>query len=84
VLFYSLVNNIQNQESMNRNHFTWTAFALAGLLLFAQCSGRDAEGNNDPANDGMERHDRSDDNNEDFDGSDHMDDTIPESDLKHP
>ena len=58
---------------------TWTACALTGLLLFAQCNGNDAEGKND-----TERHDGSDDNGPgtnyddgDFDtGSDYEDDTV--------
>jgi len=68
---------------MNKYHFTWTAFALAGLLLFAQCGGGDAE---DRGNNSTERHDGSDDNGAgtnsddgDFDnGSDYVDDTITE------
>lgn len=79
---------------MSKHHFNWTAFALAGLLLFAQCSGRDIEGDDDPANDGTEqRHDGSDDNGAgdnrnsddgDYDnGGDYVDDTITK-DLKNP
>lgn len=77
---------------MKQHNFKWTALALTGLMLFAQCGTRD-EGNDDPANDGMERHDGSDDNgsgdNRDYDdgdfdnGSDYVDDTISK-DKKHP
>ena len=45
----------------------WTAFGIAGLLLFAQCNGEGdrAEGGADPANDGgAERRENNDGNYE--------------------